>query len=79
MALLSHVTVIVRTGEGSGCLAQAGEAIRHGRPLYLMRSLAENVTLKFPGELLQSGAQILSDETIEVLFQQLPSLGRSTP
>ncbi|HEX4047603.1 MAG TPA: DNA-processing protein DprA, partial [Elusimicrobiota bacterium] len=52
MALLSHATVIIEAGESSGTLHQGWEALRLGRPLFLMESLTKRKDLKWPGEML---------------------------
>ncbi len=69
MALVSHATVIVEAEERSGTIAQAWEAIRLGRPLFLMRSLAEKQGLEWPGVVMQYGARILdsSDQILSLL------------
>jgi DNA processing protein len=70
MALVSHASVIVEAGEGSGSLSQGWEALRLGRPLFLMKSLFENPALKWPTEMLDYGALILSEP--EELLAALP-------
>jgi len=72
MALLSHATVIVEAGEGSGTLHQGWEALRLGRPLFIMESLTRRRELKWPGEMIGYGAQALSRDTMDVLFDLLP-------
>lgn len=69
MALMSHATVIVEAEERSGTIAQAWEAIRLGRPLFLMRSLADKPGLEWPGVVMQYGAQVLdtSDQVLSLL------------
>jgi DNA processing protein len=73
MALISHATVIVEAREGSGCLSQAWEAVRLGRPLFLMRSTLEIEGLSWPEGLLDYGAYVLDD--IESLLPVLPGTG----
>jgi DNA processing protein len=73
MALLSHATVIVEAAEKSGTLHQAWEALRLGRPLFILESLAANFELKWPAEVRSYGAQVLSDATFEDLIEQLPA------
>ena len=63
MALVSDASVIVEAGEGSGSLSQGWEALRLGRPLFLLRSLVEQTTLHWPAEMLKYGAMVLSDVT----------------
>jgi DNA processing protein len=72
MALLSDATVIVQAGDGSGSLHQGWEALRLGRPLFVMESATKDNGLSWPGEMLRYGAQVLSRETLEVLFELLP-------
>lgn len=55
MALLSDATVIIEAGEGSGTISQGWEALRLGRPLFLLRSLVES-SLAWPREMVQYGA-----------------------
>lgn len=76
MALISHATVIIEAGEGSGTLHQGWEALRLGRPLFLLESLALRGDLKWPAEMIGYGAQVLSRRGLEDLFELLPS-GRS--
>jgi DNA processing protein len=73
MALLSHATVIVEAAEKSGTLHQAWEALRLGRPLFILESIATNPQLKWPTEVQSYGAQVLSDSTFEDLLEQLPA------
>jgi DNA processing protein len=61
MALLCDATVIVEAGESSGTLSQGWEALRLGRPLFLMRSLVEESDLEWPQEMLRYGAHILRE------------------
>lgn len=76
MALLSDATVIVQAGEGSGTLHQGWEALRLGRPLFLLESVTENEDLRWPGEMLGYGAEVLSDRTLDLFFQSLPEASR---
>jgi len=69
MALLSHATVIVEAGEGSGSLSQGWEALRLGRELCILRSVAEDPSLAWPAEMRRYGGQVLTstDQLLEVL------------
>jgi DNA processing protein len=69
MALLCHASVIVEAGESSGTLSQGWEALRLGRPLFLLRSVADNPALSWPREMIQYGAFVLTkfEELLEVL------------
>ena len=72
MALIAHATVIVEAGEGSGTLHQGWEALRLGRPLFLLESLAKRGDLKWPREMMDYGAQVLTRGALDVLFEFLP-------
>ena len=61
MALLSDATVIVEAGDGSGTLHQGWEALRLGRPLFIMRAVAENPRLAWPKDMLSYGAEVLAE------------------
>ncbi len=60
MALITDATVIVEAGETSGSLSQGWEALRLGRPLFIMKSVAES-GLKWPADMRRYGADVLSD------------------
>jgi len=70
MALLTDATVIVEASEGSGSLSQGWEALRLGRRLFIMRAVAENRALSWPGEMTKYGAEILA--RTEDLLDALP-------
>ena len=72
MALLSDATIIVEAGEKSGSLHQGWEALRLGRPLFVMRSQLEDPALTWPRELERYGAQALDLNEWEVLSEALP-------
>ena len=69
MALLCHASVIVEAGESSGTLSQGWEALRLGRPLFLLQSVVDNPDLAWPREMIQYGAFVLKqlEELLEVL------------
>jgi DNA processing protein len=73
MALIAHATVIVEAAEKSGTLHQAWEALRLGRPLFVLESLVNNPLLTWPAEVRKYGAQVLSESTFEDLVEQLPA------
>lgn len=80
MALISDATVIVEAGEGSGSLHQGWEALRLGRPLFIMEPLFRNRTLKWPAEMAGYGAEPLSIQHLEALFDHIPPRSRgATP
>lgn len=72
MALISHATVIVEAGRTSGTVHQGWEALRLGRPLFLLESLAKSANLGWPQEMLDYGARVLRREEIDSLFEVLP-------
>jgi DNA processing protein len=61
MALFGAASVIVEAGDSSGTLSQGWEALRLGRLLFIMRATAEDPSLAWPREMLQYGAQVLSE------------------
>lgn len=69
MALLSHASVIVEAGDGSGTLSQAAETQRLGRPLFIMRSVLERPGLEWPRRFLDAGATVLesTEQVLDVL------------
>jgi len=75
MALLSHATVIVEAADSSGSLAQGWEALRLGRPLFLMKSIVDDERLKWPKEMLHYGARTLASGLEDELFELLPPAG----
>ncbi len=70
MALIVDASVIVEASDGSGTLSQGWEALRLGRALWIMRSVVENRSLKWPQEMLNYGASILTEP--DELFDTLP-------
>jgi DNA processing protein len=74
MALLSDATVIVEAGEKSGTLHQGWEALRLGRTLFLMESVANDPTLSWPREMMKHGALVLTRENLSEELADLPSM-----
>jgi DNA processing protein len=70
MALISHATVIVEASDSSGSLSQGWEALRLGRPLFMMKSVFEAPGLRWPRELHSYGAHVLADP--DEIFDALP-------
>ncbi len=60
MALVSDASVIIEAGATSGTVSQGWEAIRLGRPLFLLRSLVD-AGLPWPREMIDHGAFVLDD------------------
>ena len=76
MALLSDATVIVEAGPRSGTIHQGWEALRLGRSLYLMESLARTEH-RWVKELQEYGALVLSEATKELFLESLPEESRA--
>jgi DNA processing protein len=74
MALLSDATIIVEAGEKSGTLHQGWEALRLGRPLFLLRSVAEDTRLTWPSEMIRYGAEVLTREMLPDALEEMPTL-----
>lgn len=72
MALLSDATVIVEAEEESGTVHQGWEALRLGRPLFLLESLAARTDLTWTKELLHHGAHVLSRDNLLEVLDELP-------
>jgi len=70
MALISHASVIVEAGEGSGTLSQGWETLRLGKPLLILQSVVNNKSLNWPRKMIEYGAIPLSDS--EILLENLP-------
>lgn len=70
MALVTHATVIVEAAEKSGTLSQGWEALRLGRRLFILRSVAEDPSLTWPSDLRRYGAEVLKNT--EQLLDALP-------
>lgn len=79
MALISDATIIVEAGEDSGSLHQGWEALRLGRPLFLLESLLSNPELKWPAQMIHYGAEVLSRDNLEETLFELPSRERGEP
>jgi DNA processing protein len=74
MALLTDATVIVEAGESSGTLHQGWEALRLGRLLFLMESVTQDSSLKWPQEMLRYGAQVLSRRNLDESLADIPAV-----
>ena len=70
MALISHASIIVEAGEGSGTMHQGYEALRLARPLFILARVLESNSLTWPDELLRYGARVLNKPND--LFEVLP-------
>ncbi len=74
MALLSDATCIVEAGEKSGTLHQGWEALRLGRLLFLMESIAKDPSLSWPARMIDYGAQVLTRKDLEFVLDDLPEV-----
>lgn len=70
MALIADASVIVEAGESSGTQSQGWEAIRLGRPLFLLKSLVES-GVEWASKMVEHGAFVLHD--IDDLLEVLPT------
>ena len=73
MALICDATVVVEAGEKSGTRHQGWEAIRLGRMVFILQSVAQNADLTWPKEMIDYGAQVLSREDVPDVFYDIPS------
>lgn len=76
MALISNATVIIEAKDKSGSLYQGWEALRLGRALFITKSSADDSTLTWTKEMLHYGAEILTEDSLDLLFDLLPQGGR---
>jgi len=72
MALLSDATIIIEAGDGSGTLHQGWEALRLGRPLFLLESLVKDPNLTWPKEMIHYGATALNREDLDTVLHEIP-------
>lgn len=73
MALLSAATVIVEAGPNSGTRHQGWEALRLGRPLFLLESVANSADIRWIGQLREYGAEVLSDDNLSDALSSVPT------
>lgn len=73
MALISDATIIVEAGEKSGTEHQGWEALRLGRPLFIMDWLAEERKLKWVEKLMEYGALLLTSGSYLEVLESIPS------
>jgi DNA processing protein len=70
MALISDATVIIEAGEKSGSHHQGWEALRLGRPLFVLQSTLE-MRMQWAEEMLKYGAKVL--EGVDDVLGLIPS------
>lgn len=77
LALVTQATLIVEAGEDSGTLDAGWEALRLGRPLFLLESSAADPALTWPAKMIAQGARVLSienlDERLATLYNPPPT------
>lgn len=74
MALLSHASIIIEATDDSGTLHQGWEALRLGRPLFIVEDILKHKELTWPHKLMEYGAKILPMSSIEIVLESLPHL-----
>ena len=74
MALISDATVIVEASENSDTKDQGWEALRLGRTVFILQSVAEDKSLTWSNEMIGYGAQVLNNRNMNDAFPDLPSL-----
>jgi DNA processing protein len=67
MAAVSEATVIVEASDTSGTLHQAAECQRLGRWLFIMKSVAEDRTLKWPSSFLGKDKAAILEDTQDII------------
>ena len=72
MALLSHASIIIEASKSSGTQHQGWEALRLGRPLFIMENLVNDESLVWPQKQVEYGAQPLSMDDLDILLESLP-------
>ena len=76
MALLTDATVIVEAGEKSGTVHQGWEALRLGRQLFLLESVANDESLSWPAKMIHYGAHVLSRDNLDEMLSYIPAVTR---
>jgi DNA processing protein len=73
MALISDATIIIEASEKSGTRHQGWEALRLGRMVFLLESIAQNTALSWPQEMIGYGAQILRRDDLPDVLEDIPN------
>lgn len=74
MALISDATIIIEASEKSGTMHQGWEALRLGRNLYILENIISEHNISWANEMLQYGAEILTNDNIQDILEELPYL-----
>jgi len=72
MALISDATVIIEASEKSGTRHQGWEALRIGRTLFILDSVASDKSLTWPSEMIKYGAIVIDNDNIVDALAELP-------
>lgn len=70
MALISDATVIIEATENSGVIYQGWESLRLGRDLFILQNVVSK-EYTWAKQMLEYGAQILTRENMEFLFDDI--------
>ncbi len=73
MALISDATIIIEASEKSGTKHQGWEALRLGRTMFIMENVI-NENISWAKEMLNYGAQVLTNENYKNLIEDIPYL-----
>lgn len=74
MALISDATVIIEASEMSGTKHQGWEAIRLGRFVFILESVATDSKLSWPKEMIEYGAQVIRRDTLDLALDNIPPM-----
>ena len=69
-----QATVIVEAGETSGTVHQGWEALRLGRLLFLLESVAQDSNLSWPAKMIHYGAHVLTRDNLSLFVENVPSM-----
>lgn len=72
MALVSDATIIIEANEDSGTRHQGWEAIRIGRPLFILEHLVVEHNVSWAKKMLEYGAQLITASDLEPVLDVLP-------
>ena len=73
MALISAATIIVEAGSRSGTEHQGWEALRLGRPLFILDTVANGPGAAWVAKMVDYGAMVLSIGDLWMIAAELPS------
>ena len=71
--IISDATIIIEVSEKSGTKHQGWEALRLGRQLFIMENVL-NDKISWAEEMLNYGAQVLTNDNFEFLIESIPYL-----